>query len=226
MRITSWMHPHKSIIVGLMIMSLVCDGSFLLMPFSGTGNLAFAQKQNTPPMEEVRPKGKQPSPDFKRDGAGKKQVPRQAAPADARRNPSQTPVKLQDKNRKPNPGKTPAAPMRPASPKKPGKQPPKQPAERHNAHSKPPKPYYGQGRPLPPRPHHVKPPTGPGPWQTTPWQGHGPSPWWFGRPFVWSLATAATVTAIAGVTYYLVSGTYYRPYKQGNTTVYVQVPAP
>ncbi len=68
-------------------------------------------------------------------------------------------------------------------------------------------------------------PGGPGPWMTGGW-GPGPRPWWYGNPFMWTLPAAAAMMTIAGITYYVANGVYYRPYQQSGTTVYVQVNAP
>ncbi len=232
MRLSNWKHPHKILVLGILIASLVCDGSFLLLPLSTAGNLAYAQRRGDGPPDKLkkggnRPGSNQPGSKLWQDDPGRKQRPGQTAP-NIRRGPDKGPQTRKAGERpdkKHRPGTTPVAPQRPPHPKNPAK-PPKQPAKRHNPNVTPPRPYYGHGRPVPPRPPHIKPPVGPGPWQTTPWHGHGPSPWWLGRPFVWSLTAAATMTAIAGITYYLVNGVYYRPYAQGNTTVYVQVPPP
>ncbi len=75
-------------------------------------------------------------------------------------------------------------------------------------------------------PPGVRVPGGPGPWAPGPWNRPGPAPWWHGNPFLWALPAAAAMATIAGITYYVANGIYYRPYQQDGTTVYVQVDAP
>lgn len=204
----------KLLIIGLIVMSLVFDGSFLLLPFSTTAaSLAHAQSHtNTPPEGHRKKNVKRPQDSGRAKAPNRGGEPQnrhgQAPSANVRPDPQHKP----DSQARHNPRRNPNNPQQPAHRQKP-----------HAAHGQP---YYGHKRPLPPRPKGVRPPSGPGPWQTTPWHGNGPSPWWYGRPFLWTLGTAATVSVIAGITYNIVNGAYYRPYRQGNTTVYVQVDPP
>lgn len=79
--------------------------------------------------------------------------------------------------------------------------------------------------PYPPPPPGVRPPVGPGPWAPGPY-GPGPRPWWYGAPYVWALPAAAAMMTIAGITYYVANGVYYRSYQESGTTVYVEVAPP
>ncbi len=229
MRFFNWKQPHKMFIIGLMVMSLVLDGSFLLLPLATANNLAYAQNRNDNPQDQFKKKGNNRPQAPGKNTPGREQARQGNRPGNVspnvQRKPQQQPGNRSGIERKRNPSTTPLSPDKLGYPGKPAhyKRPPEPPRKKHHH---PTGPYYGHGRPLPPRPKHIHPPVGPGPWQTTPWAGRGVSPWWYGRPFLWTMGAAATATAIAGITYYLINGTYYRPYAQGQTTVYVQVESP
>ncbi len=184
MRTNMWNRPLRWILTGLLVISLITDGSLMLPALNGGTSQAFAQDRMGGPGEGF---GRGP-------GGG--------------------------------PGSPPQMQHRGGGPQGPGFEPQFGPGGGWG-YGPGPGHYAEPGGPgFQPRPPYMRPPQGPGPWQTGRWVGVGPAPWWFGRPFLWDLTAVATATVIAGITYYLIDGIYYRPYMQRGITVYVQVPAP
>lgn len=219
MNVTNWNRPMRWLLTGLVALSLVADTASLPLLGMAGNSTAYARDRRDGP--GPRPGG----PGYGRRGPG----PRHRGPGYDRRGPGPRPRGPGYGRRGPGPGpRGPGYGRRGPGPaprgpgygwRGPGPRP-RGPGYYRRGYRGP-RPYYP-----PPRPPHIRPPYGPGPWQRGPWVGFGPAPWWYGRPFLWSLTAAATVTAIAGITYYIIDGMYYRPYMSNGTTVYVMVPAP
>lgn len=200
MRIKEWNCPVKWIFTGLVVLSLIADGSLLQLQLLTGASPAYAQDGIGGPGGGPRGSG----PQFNRGGPGG--PPMQPGGGGPRMQPG---------------GGGPRVQAGGGGPRGPGYGP--RPGPRGDAAFGP---GFGPGGPMTPRPPYIRRPVGPGPWQAGPWVGAGPAPWWFGRPFLWDLTAAATATVVAGLTYYIINGMYYRPYMQNHTTVYVQVTPP
>lgn len=240
-----WNHPLKLMVMGIVIAGLICDASILSLCFSPGPDLAYAQHRGG---RRGGGGGSRHARSAPRRGS--------PARGNIRSNPGRSNSRPRAGNQPRNrpeirggdrPGNRPGGRPGDRPGQRPGDRPGNRPGNRPGDGGRPPHnhirpnpgpgrghpgpgghrgPYYGPGRPVPPRPGRRPPPPGPGPWHAGPWRGHGASPWWYGRPFLWSLTAAATVTVIAGITYHIVNGVYYRPYTSDGTTVYVQVNNP
>lgn len=217
MHVSTWKSALKSLVLAVVVFGLVCELPIVPQTSTRGPREAYAQRHGG------------------HGGMGGGRAPRgqvrrpTSSPGGER--PGGTPPRSQVRPAPSSPGgQRPGGGVpgqRPSEQRPPDYRPGNMPGNRPG--SRPPEyrpPSYGPGRPVPPRPSHIPPPHYRGPWTPGPWWGAGPSPWWYGRPFLWTVTATATVVAIAGITYYMVDGMYYRPYVSEGTTVYVQVDVP